>query len=1255
MSGPSFQLERGANKLDSFSYNWLYSSRQKRLLEKVAADPLQTRITDYWNLSDIDNVQRLVSENRRLSMLLQQFSTVENSELVPENSFGTILKQLFLSAEKNRECCPTHRRHPSILKKFATIVYILAGPMAYELIQQNMPQALPSIRTVQSAIHSEYKTISEGCFRFDELREHLNQYDAPLFVSIAEDATRIVGRVEYDSETNRCVGFVLPLDENGLPKGDSFLATSFSGIESMFLNNAVAKYAYVYMTQSLCTEVPPFCLACIGTNNKFDSMAIMQRWQYIVRECEKRGIAVLSFGGDGDSRIMKCMKVFSSFHISPSDPLLRHIPAMTMFNISFPSSKWADWFFATGNAICCVQDVVHVAVKLKSRLLKPQIVLPMGNFFASGNHLHTLRQSLQKDKHGLRLKDINHKDKQNFQAVINITNAGHLLSHVPQADGTKQYIEIIKCVIDGYLDKALEPLERIEKCWYASFMLRYWRKWIMLNNSYTLRNNFVTSNAFSGVELNAHAMVNFMRTIRDHAHDDNCFVPWLLGSQTCEETFRAARSMSSVFSTVINFGMLGLLRRLHRLHIQLVIQAEMKEEIVFPRVLKHAQKLGKNKCNKYRLADATDDNIYKAIKIAQGRAKATVEELGMADLFVRHLLWAPDKKIRGIDGGKEHANYDDNDNDSDDGSDGSDDDESGNCTGEDQLQSEQKSIAQLQESCLEEEAMIAKDLETISKHSLLERSTIDQLKVEREFYRQLPSETIPIYERVEMPKKSRKEHGNKFDPCVEVKGKNGESIYIRKTTAVWLFQEGERVSADCLFRVRHKQPFSINTAVTDTLQSGVPSFAAGNTSVVNGTSVGTTSVVTGTTSGALVDTKSVVADTSVGTPSVAIGTSVGTSSIVTGTSSVATGTSVGTPSVLTGTSRSSVATNFSISTLSVVTRTSSSAVVTSVATNSHSVVTSYSTSVGTLSVNAVTNTLTGHSAPCVVPGTSRPSVITGTSVGTHSVDTGTNPVIDLQDCSIEYGKDINLWVKIGSISLYHSDRCVILTPGRWLWGTHLTAVQLLLKQQFPDINGLIDTFKITHAQKGITLSSGSVQILHVNDNHWITISTLMSTGNDNDVIVYDSLNSPVSHGTKMQLANLIKTSKKSLKIKIANVNIQAGIDDCGVFAAAYSTALVNGQDPSTFVYDQGSMREHLELCLSRRNMEPFPSIRPRRSGKSRIYSIDVYCICRLPDDGSPMVCCDTCKEWFHQSCCPNKVNRKHKWYCTKCLSSHRNS
>ena len=83
--------------------------------------------------------------------------------------------------------------------------------MAYELIQQNIPEALPSIRTVQSAIYLIYMKDHLGS-------GYLNQYNAPSFISIAEDATRIVGRVEYDSKTDRCIGFVLPLDQNGLPK-----------------------------------------------------------------------------------------------------------------------------------------------------------------------------------------------------------------------------------------------------------------------------------------------------------------------------------------------------------------------------------------------------------------------------------------------------------------------------------------------------------------------------------------------------------------------------------------------------------------------------------------------------------------------------------------------------------------------------------------------------------------------------------------------------------------------------------------------------------------------------------------------------------------------------------------------------------------------------------------------------------------------------------------------------------------------------
>ena len=52
--------------------------------------------------------------------------------------------------------------------------------------------------------------------------------------------------------------------------------------------------------------------------------------------------------------------------------------------------------------------------------------------------------------------------------------------------------------------------------------------------------------------------------------------------------------MSSVYSTVINFSLLGLLRRLHRIHIQNILEVEGEENgIVFPRREKYLKKHGK--------------------------------------------------------------------------------------------------------------------------------------------------------------------------------------------------------------------------------------------------------------------------------------------------------------------------------------------------------------------------------------------------------------------------------------------------------------------------------------------------------------------------------------------------------------------------------------------------------------------------------------------------------------------------------------
>lgn len=76
-----------------------------------------------------------------------------------------------------------------------------------------------------------------------------------------------------------------------------------------------------------------------------------------------------------------------------------------------------------------------------------------------------------KDKHGLHLKDANHKDKQNFQAVVNITHYGicYQMYH-NQMVQINCHGNLIKCVIDSYLDKVLAPLKRIEKLYGMLFL-----------------------------------------------------------------------------------------------------------------------------------------------------------------------------------------------------------------------------------------------------------------------------------------------------------------------------------------------------------------------------------------------------------------------------------------------------------------------------------------------------------------------------------------------------------------------------------------------------------------------------------------------------------------------------------------------------------------------------------------------------------------------------------------------------------------
>ena len=95
------------------------------------------------------------------------------------------------------------------------------------------------------------------------------------------DDTRVVNKIDYQPPTDRFVGFVLPL-ENGLPKVDAFVLTSFDELKNVFETTAVANYAHCVVAKPLTSDAPSFVFFVLGTDSKYDHAVILNRWKHII-------------------------------------------------------------------------------------------------------------------------------------------------------------------------------------------------------------------------------------------------------------------------------------------------------------------------------------------------------------------------------------------------------------------------------------------------------------------------------------------------------------------------------------------------------------------------------------------------------------------------------------------------------------------------------------------------------------------------------------------------------------------------------------------------------------------------------------------------------------------------------------------------------------------------------------------------------------------------------------------------------------
>lgn len=347
-------------------------------------------------------------------------------------------------------------------------------------------------------------------------------------------------------------------------------------------------------------DVPPFCLLIFGTDNKQSAEDVSNRWKHITSELKKVGIEVITIASDSDPKYNTAMRKLSK------------LGQKTKYN----------WFSSDINdGPFYIQDLVHIATKLRNFLLRfswTKHDLPFGKNFVRLQHLYELMDKVGKDRHFLTLSTLNPTDRQNYQLCRRMCS-----DQVINSDGTIQFLQIIRLVIDAFMEKILTPLQRIRKIWYALFLIRIWRRFIVSKKQYSIKNNFLTANCYSCIELNAHSLILIILHLK-RINKPELFMPHLYDSQTCESTFRQFRSMTTAYSTITNRSMKEAMSRISNIQFQNDIMHITSPDCVYPRLKKVSDSKTKNY---YPLP--TEEDIYNEILFSQRVAIATARKLGI--------------------------------------------------------------------------------------------------------------------------------------------------------------------------------------------------------------------------------------------------------------------------------------------------------------------------------------------------------------------------------------------------------------------------------------------------------------------------------------------------------------------------------------------------------------------------------------------------------------------------------------------------
>eukprot|EP00058_Branchiostoma_floridae_P013786 XP_002599274.1 hypothetical protein BRAFLDRAFT_64376 [Branchiostoma floridae] len=253
------------------------------------------------------------------------------------------------------------------------------------------------------------------------------------------------------------------------------------------------------------------------------------------------------------------------------------------------------------------------------------------------------------------------------------------------------------------------------------------------------------------------------------------------------------------------------------------------------------------------------------------------------------------------------------------------------------------------------------------------------------------------------------------------------------------------------------------------------------------------------------------------------------------------------------------------------------------------------------------------------------------STGGKSDKTSTRRVCFAQVVLVRHTKERK--VERPSVKLSNHDKAT-LAFGEMLTDDHIQAAQILLRRQYPALQGL-EAPAVGHCEDGFAKMTGKgLQIHHNSSQHWV-----LSSCAGGQVRLYDSLGVAMTPSLQIQLyqsyAAFADQARKVLTVILPDIQRQKNVFDCGLFAIAWAVDIAEGQDVSRVVYDVKKMRSHLETCFELGKLTPFPrKTSCRKVGPTKAQQISLICYCVQGERLGRMHNCKACRRIFHVNCLP---------------------